>query len=391
MSTIQRRVLRGTTFAAAVAMAYVGGLVTGVVGSRAGGPPPEDVGIVGEAAARIESRAARAVDRRQLERAAVEGMVHSLGDRWSSFYEPSEYTSFKAALDGSYTGVGLWLGRAPDGHVEVAGVRPDSPAAGARITPGDDLLSVGDREVTDRSIDEVIALLRGEPGSTVQVTLRHDGERRAVTLPRATLSTEDVTVEKLEGEVLRVQVASFTRGVGRQVHEAMAQDPSAHRRGVILDLRGNPGGLLDEAVAVSSVFLDGGRVVSYESRDAGRHTLAAASGGDSATPLVVLVDGDTASAAEIVTAAVQDRNRGVIVGSTTYGKGSVQQPDRLSDGSALQLTVGRYRTPSGRTIDKAGVEPDVLVDPANPPAVAERRALEVLSGLFAALGTGERG
>ena len=140
-----------------------------------------------------------------------------------------------------------------------------------------------------------------------------------------------------------------------------------------------------------SVFLDGGPVVSYERRGGAPQTLDAAGGGDLTTPVVVLVNNTTASAAEVVTAALQDRNRAVVVGSRTYGKGSVQEPSRLSDGSALELTVGRYLTPAGRSLDGVGVEPDVLVSPQLAPEVAERRAIEVLTGLVAALGGTGRG
>jgi carboxyl-terminal processing protease len=169
----------------------------------------------------------------------------------------------------------------------------------------------------------------------------------------------------------------------------MAANGTQHSDGIVLDLRGNPGGLLDEAVEVASSFLDGGPVVSYERRGKAPRTLQAFSGGDVTTPLVVLVDAATASAAEVVAAALQDRNRAVVVGSRTFGKGTVQEPSRLSDGSGLELTVGRYLTPSGRTIEGVGLEPDVAVPATEPAAVAERRAIEVLTGLVAALdGTG---
>ncbi|MGH8970399.1 MAG: S41 family peptidase, partial [Actinomycetes bacterium] len=162
-----------------------------------------------------------------------------------------------------------------------------------------------------------------------------------------------------------------------------------HAGGLVLDLRDNPGGLLDEAVDVASVFLDGGPVVSYDTRGKPQKTLEAYAGGDLTTPLVVLVNPATASAAEVVTAALQDRNRAVVVGARTYGKGSVQEPSRLSDGSALELTVGRYVTPAGRSLDGVGVEPDVVVPDTEAPEVAEQRAIEVLSGLLAAAdGTG---
>jgi carboxyl-terminal processing protease len=207
---------------------------------------------------------------------------------------------------------------------------------------------------------------------------------------RKEFGSADVTVTRLRGGILIVRVAAFTRGVGREVRTAVSADNSDHARGIVLDLRDNPGGLLDEAVELASVFLDGGPVVSLERRGQAPQTLSALTKGDTATPLVVLVDHATASAAEIVAAALQERSRAVVVGSRTYGKGSVQEPSKLSDGSAIELTVGHYRTPSGRSIDGVGVDPDVLV-PDGSTTLAERRAVDVLSGLLAALGVGGRG
>jgi carboxyl-terminal processing protease len=225
----------------------------------------------------------------------------------------------------------------------------------------------------------------------VTLTLLRNDVPTDVTVTRSVLEASDVTVEHLAGGVMRIDIRSFTRGVGRSVRDAMSSDPASHSGGVILDLRGNPGGLLDEAVEVASAFLDGGAVVSYEQRDAPDHTLYAIGNGDTETPVVVLVDGGTASAAEVVAAALQDRSRAVIVGSRTYGKGSVQEPSVLPDGSAIEFTIGRYITPAGRVIDGRGIEPDVLVDPMEAPEVAEQRALEVLRGLTAALPVSDQG
>ena len=191
--------------------------------------------------------------------------------------------------------------------------------------------------------------------------------------------------KRLRGSVTLLRVDGFTRGAGRQVRDVLAADRAAYSGGVLLDLRGNRGGLLTEAVEVASAFLDGGPVVSYDRRGQTRRTLEALGRGDTVTPLVVLIDPGTASAAEVVAAALQDRGRAVLVGSATYGKGSVQEPTRLSDGSILELTVGRYLTPSGRSLERVGVAPDVLVPADAAPGVAERRAAEVLGGLVAAL------
>jgi len=379
MSAIARRVLTVTAVTGLVAVSYGAGVVTGVVGSSSSGS-----GVIDAAADRIEESAAEPVDRDELERAAVEGMLKSLGDQWSSYYDPSEYASFEDALEGRYSGVGLWVRPSREG-VLVASVQGESPAADAGIEPGDVIVAVDGTSATSTSVGTVVQRLRGPAGSSVTLTLRRDGTTSDVTVTRSVLEASDVTVEHLADSVLRVDVRTFSRGVGRAVRQAMTGDPSSHAGGVILDLRGNPGGLLDEAVEVASVFLDGGAVVSYEQRDAPDRTLYAVGKGDTTTPVVVLVDGGSASAAEVVAAALQDRSRAVIVGSRTYGKGSVQQPTVLPDGSAIEFTIGRYITPAGRVIDGRGIEPDVLVDPLAAPEVAEVRALEVLRGLTAAL------
>jgi carboxyl-terminal processing protease len=195
-----------------------------------------------------------------------------------------------------------------------------------------------------------------------------------LTLRRTVLATQDVTLDHPAPGVLRIAVRAFTAGVGEEVRAAL-QHPPQH--GVVLDLRGNSGGLLPEAVAAASAFLDGGPVASYQSRGE-RRELTAANGGDTTTPLVVLVDGGTMSAAELLAGALQDRNRAVLVGARTFGKGTVQQPSRLADGSVLELTVGQYYTPAGRSPDGTGLQPDVA---AADPAAAEALALQVLSGL----------
>ena len=240
-------------------------------------------------------------------------------------------------------------------------------------------------------MSSVAGRLRGPSGSTVTVGVRRATGTLTVTITRSQVLADDVVVDRLKHSVLMIRVTSFSRGVGREVRAAMAADPGAHAGGIVLDLRDDPGGLVDEAVDVAGAFLDGGPVVSYAQRGSGTHTLDAVGVGDTATPLVVLVDGNTASAAEIVTGALQDRGRAVVIGSKTFGKGSVQEPATLSDGSAIEFTVGRYLTPSGRALDGVGIDPDVAIDPSAAPRVAERRALEVLAGLLAALPAAGRG
>lgn len=385
-STVRRDRLRTSIGAVAVvAVIFGAGVAVGAASSRpAEGAAPKE-GVLDEAAARIAADAARPVDKGTLERAAVEGMLKALGDRWSAYYSPSQYNSFSDALEGRYTGVGLWIRQGNDGAMLVTSVQHGSPAGRAGLLTGDELTSIGGVAVAHETVNAVAARLRGPSGSTVAVGIRRATGILTVTLTRSEVLADDVVVDRLKHSVLMIRVATFSLGVGAQVRAAMATDPAAHAGGVVLDLRDDPGGLVSEAVEVAGAFLDGGPVVSYQQRSAGLTTLDALAHGDTTTPLVVLVDGSTASAAEIVTGALQDRGRAVVIGSRTYGKGSVQEPTTLSDGSAIEFTVGRYLTPSGRALDGVGIEPDVAIDPSAAPSVAERRALEVLAGLLAEL------
>ncbi len=389
-----RRAGRAALVGGLVLAAYGGGVLTGVVGSRASEPAPQSAGVLDEAAARIMADAARPVSREQLDQAAVEGMLKALGDRWSAYFKPSEFTSFQAGLDGRYSGIGVWLRSAQDGEVFVGSVAPSSPADEAGILAGDRLVSVAGEPVGTTSLSTVASALRGDPGTRLPLVLSRDGEAVTVSLTRSELASDDVIVTRLRGGVEVVRIASFSRGVGAAVRKAITSSPTSDQpapAGVVLDLRGNAGGLLTEAVEVASSFLRGGAVVSYEKRGEPVIHLDAVGTGDVTVPLVVLVDGGTASAAEVVAGALQDRNRAVVVGSTTYGKGSVQEPRALSDGSAIELTVGRYLTPSGRSLDGVGIDPDVVVSVRAGAASAEQRALEVLRGLVAASDLAARG
>ncbi|WP_217142833.1 S41 family peptidase [Streptomyces sp. AC627_RSS907] len=312
---------------------------------------------------------------------AAERAVSRSGDRWGAVYSPGEFEELEESLDGRYTGVGLSARRERDGRIEVTKVRSGSPAADAGIREGDRLRSVDGRKVDGRPVTEVVSLLRGdaedEPaGTVVRLGLERGTRAWTESVRRARLSTDPVTVRTLADGATVVGVASFTKGVGAQVRTAVERVPAD--AGVVLDLRGNAGGLVGEAVTAASAFLDGGLVATYDV-DGDQRALHAAPGGDTARPLVTLVDGGTMSAAELLTGALQDRGRAVVVGSRTFGKGSVQMPSRLPGGSVAELTVGHYRTPSGRGVDGTGITPDLEVDPSGPAAL--ERAGTVLSGL----------
>ncbi|MET9669554.1 S41 family peptidase [Streptomyces sp. NPDC006475] len=330
--------------------------------------------------------AAATVDRDALARAAAEAMadgksgtkaaeevVSRSGDRWGAVYDRQEYADFQQALDGEYTGVGLTARRSADGRVEVARVQSGGPAGKAGIKAGDRLRTIDGKRVADRPVTEVVALLRGSERTRVALGMERAGRAWTETLTRTTLSTETVTVRHLQDGAVMIRVSSFTKGSGARVRDAVRSAPAG--AGVLLDLRGNAGGLVAEAVAAASAFLDGGLVATYDIRGEQR-SLYASAGGDTARPVVALVDSGTMSAAELVTGALQDRGRAIAVGSRTFGKGSVQMPSRLPDGSVAELTVGHYRTPAGHSVDGRGITPDLLAAEG-----AEERARTVLSGL----------
>ncbi|NEB88327.1 peptidase S41, partial [Streptomyces anulatus] len=235
--------------------------------------------------------------------------------------------------------------------------------------------------VGKRPVAEVVALLRGDgtgaaEGSRVELGLVREGRSWTETLRRARLTTEAVTVRRLGAEpssAVLVKVEAFTKGAGADVRDAVRDAPDG--AGILLDLRANSGGLVAEAVVAASAFLDGGLVATYDVRGE-QQALYADPGGDTDRPVVVLVDGGTMSAAELLTGALQDRGRAVTVGTPTFGKGSVQMPSELPGGSVAELTVGHYRTPAGRNVDGRGITPDLVVEER-----AQQRAETVLSGL----------
>jgi len=344
----------------------------------------------------------------------AEAWVAGSGDRWAAYYSPEQYAGLQERMDGDYVGVGLWVERlsasgsggsggsgAASGDVVIDRVQPGAPAARAGIAVGDRLRAIDGHGVAGLPVTEVVARLRGIGAVGSAVTLDVAGPAahapvRRVVLRRTMVDADDVVVDHPEPGVTRIAVSAFSQETGDEVQAAVhqaeaapapgASAPGAAPAGILLDLRGNSGGLLNEAVEAASAFLDGGPVGTYRPTGAGQpaQELTAEPGGDTATPLVVLVDGGTMSAGELLTGALQDRGRAVVVGSRTFGKGSVQAPATLAGGAVVERTVGHYTTPSGYAPDGRGIAPDVAVPESDSRAAAERTALAVLDGLRAA-------
>ena len=341
--------------------------------------------ILDEALNKILDNTATETDKDSLQRAAIEGMLRSLGDKWSQYLPESKSTSFENAVEGQYSGIGVWLRSDESGLVGIAGVVPTSPAEFANLQEGDLIQSVDGETTQDKSLDTVAKLLSGQPNTTAILSVNRSEETLTFSVKRTELRSNPVQLKKLKNEIVLISISEFTRGTARSMRSALAAS-GVERSGVILDLRGNPGGLLVEATDVAGAFLNGGTVVEFFKPGKSPEIFNAIGDGDSKTPLVVLIDRGTASAAEIVAAALQDRNRAVIVGERTFGKAAVQDLTELSNGAAIELTIGYYLTPNGKRLEGKGLDPDILVSPNESKSVAETRALQVLLGLVASSG-----
>jgi len=341
--------------------------------------------ILDEALNKILDNTATETDKDSLQRAAIEGMLRSLGDKWSQYLPESESTTFENAVEGQYSGIGVWLRSDESGLAGIAGVVPTSPAEFANLQEGDLIQSVDGETTQDKSLDTVAKLLSGKPNTTAILSVNRSEEILTFSVKRTELRSNPVQLKKLKNEIVLISISEFTRGTARSMRSALAAS-GAERSGVILDLRGNPGGLLVEATDVAGAFLNGGTVVEFFKPGKSPEIFNAIGDGDSKTPLVVLIDRGTASAAEIVAAALQDRNRAVIVGERTFGKAAVQDLTELSNGAAIELTIGYYLTPNGKRLEGQGLDPDILVSSNESKSVAETRALQVLLGLVASSG-----
>jgi carboxyl-terminal processing protease len=285
----------------------------------------------------------------------------SLLDPYTVFVEPVTRELEQDALRGEYGGIGVSLRRHTEGRI-ILDPYPGSPAERAGLMKGDLLVAVEGEPVGPESTDDVRARLRGEVGTTVNLTLeRPSGLRFDVAVERETIEVPSVTWRLQTSRIGYVHLSSFTDRTDSELDAALGRLDEADVIGLVVDLRDNRGGLLDPAVAVASRFLRDGDVLLHQSGREGERTYRAQSTGDLTTPLVVLVNGGTASAAEIVAGALQDNDRALLVGEKTFGKGSVQEIYELSDGSSVHVTAAIWLTPDRQPIDQNGLQPDESV------------------------------
>ncbi len=373
-----------TALAIAIAWLLLVGVATAAyrVGEdRAAGDLPPEFVNVGEVFDWVRDDAVDAPDPDELVQGAIDGMLATLDDPYARFYGPEAFTVLSSELDGEFTGIGVQVEERPEG-LFVVNVFEDSPAAEAGVQAGERIVSVDGEDVTDLPTRAIIDRIGGEEGT--QVTVGFDSGPagpRELTMTRARLTIPEVTAPVLDSGLGHLAVRSFSRNADTQLREELEAMLDEGVPGVILDLRGNPGGLLEEAVEVTSLFLEEGVVVRVESRDG--TTEHEVSGGAVAPdlPLVVLVDRGSASASEIVAGALQDHDRADIVGETTFGKGTVQTIRQLEFDAGVKFTTARYFTPSGDSIEGVGVTPDLTAygEPEAQLAAAEDRLRDLVA------------
>jgi carboxyl-terminal processing protease len=308
----------------------------------------------------------RKVNRSALINKGLAAAVASLGDPYSHYYDPSDYHSFQNETDPQLSGIGVEPAARPGGLL-VQAVINHSPAAKAGLTAGDLIIRVGATSLANRSQGFSSGLIRGRAGTRVTLTVQRGAHRREVTIVRATIA-QPVAASRiltLKGTKLGyVHLASFTQGSGDEVRVQVDRVLHQGAKALILDLRENGGGLLEEGVNVASIFIPDGTIVSTDGRSQPRQVyMAKGNAIPTSIPLVVLVDHNTASAAEIVTGALKDRKRAKVVGTRTYGKGVFQEIQPLSNGGALDFTVGEYFTPSGHNLGGGGVRRGAGITP----------------------------
>ena len=314
----------------------------------------------------------RKVDRDKLIDESLTAGIKSLDDRFSAYFDPKEYREFEQATEGEFEGVGMNVEEDKRG-LRVLTVFDGSPAKRGGLVPGDVITEVDGRSIAGKTSREATALIKGRSGTPVRLTVRTgDDAPRTVRLKRARVDVPAVEAEMRESggmKVAHVRLAGFTSGAHGEVRKAIDRLTKQGAEGVVLDLRDNGGGLLNEAVLTASIFIPEGTIVSTKGRARPRRVFEATGDPiDSKIPVVVLVDRESASASEIVTGALQDRDRAEVVGTRTFGKGVFQEIRRLSNGGALDITVGEYYTPKGRNLGGggvrkgAGIKPDVKAE-----------------------------
>jgi len=335
--------------------------------SQAAGLPLNMVRTLSEVFGKIKADYVDEVDDKTLLENAIRGMVNGL-DPHSAYLDRKDFEELRVGTTGEFGGLDIVVGM-EDGFVKVISPIDDTPAQRAGVKAGDLIIRLNDTPVKGLTLDQAVNIMRGKPGTRITLTIVREGEEKPlkITLTRAKIKVKSVRFKVLEDGYDYVRISQFQEHTAADLRKAirkLRKKNGGKFKGLVLDLRNNPGGLLDSAVAVSDVFLDKGVIVSVKGRTEKDKLVRSARAGDltDGAPIVVLVNEGTASASEIVSGALQDHRRAIIMGQRTFGKGSVQTVIPLGNDTALKLTTARYYTPSGRSIQAEGIEPDIVLD-----------------------------
>ena len=391
---------RNILIAAAAAIVVVAALGLAALFENDDPSLPSEVARVGEAYRVLERHY---VDRDQLDpealtAAAIRGMVDSLDDPFTNYFTPDQNRAATEDIEGSYTGIGAEV-TMRDNRPTVVSPIPDTPAEQAGIMAGDVFVAVDGESLEGLSLDGVIDLIRAPKGEPVDLTMfrPRTEETLEFSIVRDVIRTVTVRTEPIDDRITRVQITRFSTPTAKDFKEALEGLNETGTKGIILDLRNNPGGLVSVVIEVASQFLDGG-LVGYEvDADGERDDWQVKDGGVAKDiPLVVLVNGGSASGSEVVSGALQSRGRAQLIGVQTFGKGSVTLPVTLSDGSGVQVTTTRWFTPTGEQIGSVGITPDILLERTAEDIAAGRdpqleRAIEALESIIGQLAAAQAG
>ena len=330
--------------------------------------PLEDIRSLSEVFGKIKQNYVEEVGDKELLENAIRGLLSGL-DPHSAYLDKKAFTDLREGTSGEFGGLGIVVGM-EDGFVKVISPIDDTPAARAGVKSGDLVIRLDDKNVKGMSLEDAVGIMRGKPNTSIMLTIVRKGESKPleIKLIRDIIKVQSVKSRTLDEGFGYIRVSAFQERTGADLRKALSKLKKENNRknlkGLVLDLRNNPGGLLTQAIEVSDAFLENGVVVSIKGRDPENNTTHSARGMDllSGAPIVVLINGGSASASEIVAGALQDHKRAIIMGKQSFGKASVQTVVPLGNGSALKLTTARYYTPNGTSIQAKGIVPDIELD-----------------------------
>jgi len=323
------------------------------------------IDLFGEVLEKINNEYVDEIDQSKSMDSAIDGLLQSL-DPYSAYMSPEIFKEMQTETSGEFGGLGIEVGM-ESGVVKVISPIDDTPASKAGIKAGDFIVKIEDTQVQGKSLSEAVDLMRGPVGSSIELTIRRRGEKKAITfnIIREIIEIKSVKSDLLENNIGYIRLTSFNENSSEQIKDKIKDlEKNQNVNAYILDLRNNPGGLLSQAIRISDFFLDNGEIVSTKSRKASENRKWFAKKGDltNGKTLIVLINYGSASASEIVAGALKDHKRAIILGENSYGKGSVQSIIPLKNKGAIRLTVAKYYLPSGKSISEVGVSPDIQID-----------------------------